>query len=172
MGARHRPASSLGQSRARPARYTLLFRPVYEPGGADDVGNRIPGADLVEGNGLEGFSVYGCFRVCEQFEDCQCVTLDRWPQSTARDDVPDFMDMPVLMGVVTSCFLAGGFRWGRAYLEPRAFQHAISVWLKRNHGDAGQAGLAKIRHQAVVPFGKGIQQGSREHVARHAADRI
>ena len=165
-----------------------------EVGRGDDVGDGVPGADLVELDRLDGDAVHLGLGACQPFEDGDRrvahrrlrgghneVGADIGPQPVT---VAAAMGMFVMMARVVIVRLVGAMMMhltamlvvigrGRRTVErdeeAAALQHAVVVRHqpapdRRHGGDSGE--------HAGLKLGESVQQGGGEHVAGDAADGI
>ena len=166
----------------------------YQPGGRDDVGDRIPRANLVKGDVLGRRAVDLGFGFRQFFEDTGRVTdgvsAERRTAQRIADVPPgDMMVMPcmtvivlrmtvimmmvavmvmvvmVIMRVISPVF-------GMMHLEAAAGQHAVVMGHEFARDVFDQRAAFQRRLQAGIQVRPEIEQGCDEHVACNAADGV
>ncbi len=153
------PTGPQGQGSKRPAR---RLQCIDQKGGGDDIRQRIPGADFVEFDRIDGAAMHFSLGLGQHGKDGDGAFLDGSGQAGAPQPVADVTEGRVVM-VVTAAI---------AHHETGALQAVIGMRQAACGDCSGQSRRLQHGGQFAGQFRPGVQQRGDEHVAGYPAERI
>ena len=144
---RHGPVRAFHEAAAKIQRRDanrIQAEPAHPPDGADDIGDGIQGAHLMEVDLFDGGTMSRGFRFGQPLKDANRVALDLGRENRGFDDLCDVREVPVRVALFRGC---------DAHERPtkRASLDRLRRELDSGNAQAGNGGLQRVKRQPRHP---------------------